>query len=181
MGIFSFTSLVTGLVQNMFVNDKFGVLKSLCFAKWNKKLHICTLQIIFFGIQLSINTLRPGQNGRHFADDIFKCIFLNENVWIPIKISLKFVLKGPINNIQALVQIMAWRRSGDKPLSEPMMVSLLTHICVTRPQWVNLHIFAWLVMGRWRPMTSGVFIYIGSDNGNKSLPGLSLTKHQLDP
>ena len=32
---------------------------------------------------------------------------------------------------------MAWRRSGDKPLSEPMMVSLLTHICVTRPQWVN--------------------------------------------
>ena len=65
--------------------------------------------------------LRPGQNGRHFADDIFKCIFLNENVWIPIKISLKFVPKGPINNIPALVQMMAWRRTGDKPLSEPMM------------------------------------------------------------
>ena len=32
---------------------------------------------------------------------------------------------------------MAWRRPGDKPLSEPMMVILLTHICVTRPQWVN--------------------------------------------
>ena len=44
---------------------------------------------------------------------------------------------GPINIIPALVQIMAWRRPGDKPLSEPMMVSLLTHICVTRPQWVN--------------------------------------------
>ena len=43
----------------------------------------------------------------------------------------------PINNIPAVVQIMAWRRSGDKPLSEPMMISLLTHICVTRPQWVN--------------------------------------------
>ena len=42
-----------------------------------------------------------------------------------------------MNNIPALVQIMAWRRPGDKPLSEPMMVSLLTHICVTRPQWVN--------------------------------------------
>ena len=84
-----------------------------------------------------LNTLRPRQNGRHFADDIFKCIFLNENVWIPIKISLKFVPQGPINNIPALVQIMAWRRSGDKPLSEPMMVGLLTHICVTRPQWVN--------------------------------------------
>ena len=77
------------------------------------------------------------QNGRHFADDIFKCIFLNENVLISIKISLKFIPKGPINNIPALVQIMAWRRPGDKPLSEPMMVNLLTHICVTRPQWVN--------------------------------------------
>ena len=54
-------------------------------------------------------------------DDVFKCNFLNENVWIPIKISLKFVPKGPINNIPALVQIMAWRRTGDKPLSEPMM------------------------------------------------------------
>ena len=84
-----------------------------------------------------INTLRPRQDGRHFADDIFKCIFLNENVWIPIKISLKFVSKGPINNIPAMVQIMAWRRPGDKPLSEPMVVNLATHICVARPQWVN--------------------------------------------
>ena len=64
-------------------------------------------------------------------------IFWMKNVRISIKISLKFVPKGPINNKPALVQIMAWRRSGDKPLSEPMMVSLLTHICVTRPQWVN--------------------------------------------
>ena len=48
-----------------------------------------------------------------------------------------FVPKVRINNIPALVQIMAWRRPGDKSLSEPMMVSLLMHICVTRPQWVN--------------------------------------------
>ena len=74
------------------------------------------------------NSLRPRQNGRHFADAIFKCIFLNENVWIPINISMKFVPKGPINNIPALVQIMAWRCPGDKPLSEPMMVSSTTHI-----------------------------------------------------
>ena len=64
-----------------------------------------------------INTLRLRQDGRHFANDIFKCIFLNENAWISIKISLKFVPKGPINKIPALVQMMAWRRSGDKPLS----------------------------------------------------------------
>ena len=83
------------------------------------------------------NTLRPRQNGRHFADDIFKCIFGNENVWIPIKISLKFASMSPINNFPSLVQIMAWHREGNKPLSEPMMVSLLTHICVTRPQWVK--------------------------------------------
>ena len=68
---------------------------------------------------------------------MFKEIFLNENVWIPIEISLKFVPKGSINNNPALFQIMAWRRPGDKPLSEPMMVSPLTHICVYRLQWVN--------------------------------------------
>ena len=83
------------------------------------------------------NTLRPQQNGRHFADDTFNRISVNDNVRITIGISLKFVPKGPINNIPALVQIMAWRRAGDKPLSEPMMVSLLTHLCVTRPQWVK--------------------------------------------
>ena len=63
--------------------------------------------------------------------------FFNGNVWISTKISLKFVPKGPINNIPALLQIMSWRRQGDKPLSETMMVSLLMHICVTRPHWVN--------------------------------------------
>ena len=90
----------------------------------------------------NLNTLRPTQNGRHFADDIFKYIFLNENVWISLKISLKFVPRVQINNIPALVQIMAWRRPGDKPLSEPMMDSLLTHICVTRPRLTNLPIHA---------------------------------------
>ena len=87
------------------------------------------------------NTLGPKQNRRHFPDDSFKCIFLTGYVWISIKISLKFLPKGPINNILALVQIMAWRRPGDKPLSEPMMDILLTHICVTRPQWVKTSFF----------------------------------------
>ena len=83
------------------------------------------------------NSLRPRQNDRHFPDDTFRRIFLNENLWTLLKISLKIFPKVRINNIPALVQIMAWRRPGDKPLSEPMMVSLPTHICVTRPQWVN--------------------------------------------
>ena len=84
-----------------------------------------------------MNTLWPKQNGQHFTDDIFKCISFNENVWISIKVSLKFVPKGPIKNIPALVQIMPWRCPRDKPLSEPMMVGLPTHIYITPPQWVN--------------------------------------------
>ena len=52
-------------------------------------------------------------------------------------LSRKFVPTFRMNNIPAFVQIMVWRRPGDKPLSEPMMFSLLTYICVTRPQWVN--------------------------------------------
>ena len=55
------------------------------------------------------------------ADDILKCIFLNENDRISIQISLKFVPRSRIDNKPALVQIMAWRRTGDEPLSEPML------------------------------------------------------------
>ena len=54
-----------------------------------------------------------------------------------MKISLKFVSKCPINNIPTMAQIMAWHRPGDKPLSEIIMFSILTHICVARPQWVK--------------------------------------------
>ena len=84
-----------------------------------------------------INTLSPRQNGRHFVEDIFKCIFLNENVWISLMISLKFVPKVQINNILALVQIMAWRRWGDKPLSDQ---SWLINGCIyasLSPQYIN--------------------------------------------
>ena len=56
------------------------------------------------------------------------------NAFSGIKISLKFVTKDLINNIPALVLIMAWRRPGDKPLSVPMMVRLPTHLCVNRSQ-----------------------------------------------
>ena len=82
----------------------------------------------------SVNTLRPRQNGHHFPDDIFKCIFFNQHMWISIKTSPKFVPEGPINNIPSLVQIMAWRRPGDKPLSELMTVKSSTQIGVARPQ-----------------------------------------------
>ena len=129
--IFCSTDVASRGLQNFFYNDFELNVQELC------------LQAQFFkGLDSvmhpnNLNSLRPRQNGRHFADDTFKCFFLKENVRISIKISLKFVPKGPFNNNSSLVQIMAWRRPGDKPLSEPMMVRSLTHICVIRPQWVN--------------------------------------------
>ena len=84
-------------------------------------------------VKQTLNTLRLRQNYRHFAEDIFKCICVNKNVWILLKISLKFVPRVLTDNIPALVQIMACRLVGAKPLSEAMLFSLLTHICITRP------------------------------------------------
>ena len=69
-----------------------------------------------------VNTLMVRTNGHHFPDGIFKCIFLNEIVLMSIKISLKFVFKGPINNRLALVQIMAWCWSGNKHLNQWWLV-----------------------------------------------------------
>ena len=72
-------------------------------------------------LRVTLNSSPPGQNGRHFTDDIVKRIFLNENVRIPIWISLRFVPNGPIDNKRALIQVMVWRRTFDKPLPEPML------------------------------------------------------------
>ena len=66
---------------------------------------------LFWGFWLCINTVRLRQDGHHFPYDIFKCIILNENVWISTKISLKLIPRGPNNNILSLVQIMAWRQA----------------------------------------------------------------------
>ena len=85
----------------------------------------------------SLNTL-----GRDKMDDISQTTFSNAFSWMKMfEYRLKFhgnlFLRTQSTIFQHLVQIMAWRRPGDKPLSEPMMVSLPTHVCVTRPQWVK--------------------------------------------
>ena len=67
------------------------------------------------------NILRPRQNGCHFPDNILKCIFFNENVWIAIKISLKSLANDPIKINPTLVQIMARCWPGYKPLPETMI------------------------------------------------------------
>ena len=75
-------------------------------------------------MKCDINSSPPEQKGHHFADDIFICIFVNEKLCILIKIPLTFFPKGPLDNNPALVYIMAWRRIGDKTLSEPMFTPL---------------------------------------------------------
>ena len=95
----------------------------------------------------TFNTLRPRQNRHYFADDMFKWIFLNENVWKPIKISLKFVPSDSINNIPTLVQIMAWGQSGEKPLSDHWWLIYRRTLGVKFQYIVGSHneVFVWQV------------------------------------
>ena len=141
MGLFiprtSFISFENNLKPYRLANECQTMLR---IAQWlivHIKKHHITATVLIYPVWMVLTHWGRGQNCRHFADDIFKRIFLNENMWISLKISLKFIPKVQINNIPASVQIMAWGRTSDKPLSEPMMVSFLKHICVTQPQWVK--------------------------------------------
>ena len=125
-----------GWLETTHLNEVKQKDETLLLSKWL----LIWLKIMLFGV----NSLRLRHNGLHFTDATFKRFFLNENVWISIKISLNFVPKCPMNNIPVLIQIMAGRRPGHKPLSEPMMVRLLTHICVTQPQLVK-HASYWFI------------------------------------
>ena len=133
--------------------------KSLNFDKVNDLVKIktssfqkCSIWLLFYGVLLTtllwrciswvlvridLNLLRPRQNGLHFADDIFKCIFFNENLGILIKISLKFVPAGPMNNLITLVWMMTLSRKAKSHYLKQWWHSLQIHICVTRPQWVK--------------------------------------------
>ena len=108
----------------------------------------------FFGNQNSSRHIATWQKGLihylvvlpHWSRDkltavfqmTFSCVsFFIKMYELRLKFYFKFVSKGQISNIPALVQIMTWCGPGDKPLSESMMVNLLTHIWVTRPQLIN--------------------------------------------
>ena len=62
------------------------------------------------------------------ADDNYKCIFMNENDRILIRISLKCITRSPIDSKPALVQVMARRQTGKKPVSELMLNPVNWHI-----------------------------------------------------
>ena len=82
-------------------------------------------------MQCQVNSLVQRQNGPHFTDDILKCIFVNENFWISNKTPLRHVVWNPIDNKSAFVPSMAWRWTGDKPLSD--------NICCGAEQYMILY------------------------------------------
>ena len=92
-----------GIPTCSIVCSQHGVCRGLWTWRVDHYINYFQLIIPLWCHMVSDNTLRPRQNGRHFTDAIFKCIFFNENVWILNEISLKFVPKGPIDNIPALV------------------------------------------------------------------------------
>ena len=79
-----------------------------------------TMQLTFCR-PCSVDSSSRGQNGPSLADVIFKCIFLNEKFCSLICILLQFVSNGPMDNKPALVQVMVWRRTGERLLPEPLL------------------------------------------------------------
>ena len=102
------------------------------------------------------NTLKPSQNGCHFPYDAFKCTFLNENVWIWSRFHW-FVSNGSINNIPALVQIVAWRRPGDS--------DMYLHFEFTITSAMGILTWASIVMTRNRPYAGCVQFMIYTRSG----------------
>ena len=84
-----------------------------------------------------VKSSSPGQNGCRFPDDRFKWIVMDGNFCTLIRIPLKFVPKGPVDSKSALVHVMAWCRTGDEPLHEPMLTKFTdAYICGTMGRWV---------------------------------------------
>ena len=96
--------------------------KSFHLAVWSHQMSCYTC----------INSSPVGQNGRYFTDDLINCISVNEKFCISIRIAQKFVPKGPINKKSALVQVMAWRRTGASHYLNQCWPCSPTHICGTR-------------------------------------------------
>ena len=87
---------------------------------------------------LDINTLQPRQYGHHFANDTFESIFVSEKMLeFRFKFHWSLLPRVWLTKSQHWLKKMAWCRPGDKPLSEPSWFSLLTQLCIPRPQWVN--------------------------------------------
>ena len=91
----------------------FAVKLHMMWQNWCLLVLACSLGWIISSL--------PEKNGHHFTDNICKCIFINEKLYILIQISRKLVPKSPIGNKPVLVQVVAWCGTGNKPLPEPML------------------------------------------------------------
>ena len=147
--VISLRTLLANLNFDMNMNGSSCVLKFIWLGSWwlevyrmttkhmvRLRAYVNKVSYYMIGIgKWQFHTLRPRQSGRHFSDDIFKCIFFNEEFEFRLKCHWNLFIRS--SNIPALIQTMGRRRPGDKPLSEQIIVSLVTHKCVTRPQWVK--------------------------------------------
>ena len=92
-------------------------------------IHCSWFVMLCCGQMFHDHTLRPRQNVRHFLT-----AFSNAFPWIKI---YECWFKCHWSWFLMVQSTIFQRLFGTKPLSEPMVVSLLTYICVTQPQWVN--------------------------------------------
>ena len=115
---------------------------------WNKNIHWhatwvvwhqWTTYVVMVGeihlVKQCLNSIPPGQNGRHFVD-VFRCIFVNQKCCVFDWNFTELFPKGPIENNAGLVSIMAWRRKGYKPLSEPML-AWFTDVYIYKGRWAT--------------------------------------------
>ena len=90
----------------------------------------------------TLNTLRVRQNGCHFTDDIFKCIFLNENVWIPIKFHWNLFLRVQLTIFQYWLR---WWLGAFQVTSYYLNQWLLVHRCTYAPPGFN-ELICWIIL-----------------------------------
>ena len=95
------------------------------------------LVVAYSSHKIEINPSPLGQNRRHFADNPLQMHFHHWNKCILIRISLKFVPVNPIDKKSALVQVMVWRRTGGKPLPEPMLTQFTDAYMRHKGIWVS--------------------------------------------
>ena len=100
-------------------------------AKLVHRYFFATPELVISSFQCLVFFTSSMHSLTHWEDNV-KCIFLNKNIWVLLTISLKFIPNVQINNIPALIPIMARRYTGEKPLLETMIVKLFMHICFTR-------------------------------------------------
>ena len=125
------------------------IMSSFMVSPGHDKLSLCILLAcpLIGTWKMPYSHIEAEAKWMHFPDDILKSIFVNENVWFRFKFHLSLFLRVQLTIFQQWFRwCMAWRRSGDKPLSEPM-VSLLMHICITQPQKLIMLtcVFLWYV------------------------------------